>query len=102
MQNSQPVCYSSSTLTDVESRYVQIERELLAIVWSCHKFDQYKYGGDIVHVESDHEPLQAVFKKPIYQSPMRLQRMQLLARHSVQERPTSVHRRLLEQRLQTN
>ena len=47
-------CYASRALTDVESWYVQIERELLAIVWSCHKIDQYKYGGEIVHVESDH------------------------------------------------
>ena len=77
LQKGQPVCYASRALTDVESRYAQIEKELLAIVWSCHKFDQYIYGRDIVHVESDHEPLQAVFKKPIHQSPKRLQRMRM-------------------------
>ena len=58
-------------------KYAQIEKELLANVWSCHKFDQYIYGRDIVHVESDYEPLQAVFKKPIQQSPKRLQRMRM-------------------------
>ena len=77
LQKGQPVCYASRALTDVESRYAQIEKELLAIVWSCHKFDQYIYGREIVHVESDHEPLQAVFKKPIHQSPKRLQRMRM-------------------------
>ena len=77
MQKGQPVCYASRALTDVETRYAQIEKELLAILWSCHKFDQYIYGQDIVHVESDHEPLQAVFKKPIQQSPKRLQRMRM-------------------------
>ena len=77
MQKGQPVCYASRALTDTETRYAQIEKELLAIVWSCHKFDQYIYGRDIVHVESDHEPLQAVFKKPIQQSPKRLQRMRM-------------------------
>ena len=77
MQKGQPVCYASRALTDTETRYAQIEKELLAIVWSCHKFGQYIYGRDIVHVESDHEPLQAVFKKPIQQSPKRLQRMRM-------------------------
>ena len=77
MQKGQPVCYASRALTDVETRYAQIEKELLAIVWSCHKFDQCIYGRDMVHVESDHGPPQAVFKKPIQQSPKRLQRMHM-------------------------
>ena len=77
MQNGQPICYASRALTDTETRYAQIEKELLAIVWSCHKFDQYIYGRDVVHGDSDHEPLQAVFKKPIHQSPKRLQRMRM-------------------------
>lgn len=77
MQNGQPVCYASRALTDTERRYAQIEKELLAIVWSCKKFDQYIYGRNIVHIESDHEPLQAVFKKSIHQSPKRLQRMRM-------------------------
>lgn len=75
MLKGQPVCYTSRALTDVENRYDQSEKELLAIVWSCHKLDQYIYDREIVHVESDHEPLQAVVKKPIYQSLKQLQRM---------------------------
>ena len=77
MQNGQPVSYASRALTDTERRYAQIEKELLAIVWSCKKVDQYIYGRDIVHIESDHKPLQAVFKKSIHQSPRRLQRMRM-------------------------
>ena len=77
MQNGQPVSYASRALTDTERRYAQIEKELLAIVWSCKKFDQYIYGRDVVQIESDHEPLQAVFKKSIHQSPKRLQRMRM-------------------------
>ena len=77
MQNGQPICYVSRALTDTETRYAQIEKELLAIVWSCHKFDQYIYGRDVVHVDCDHEPLQAVFKKPMDQSPKHLQRMRM-------------------------
>ena len=77
MQNGQPICYASRALTETETRYAQIEKELLAIAWACHKFDQYIYGRDVEYVDSDHEPLQAIFKKPIHQSPKRLQRMRM-------------------------
>ena len=73
MHNGQPVCYASRALTDTEARYAQIEKELLAIVWSCYKFDQYIYGRDTLHIESDHQLLQAVFKKPLHQSLQPLQ-----------------------------
>ena len=75
MQEGQPVSYASRALTDTETRYAQIEKELLEILWSCDRFDQYIYGRDVVTIESDHEPLKAVFKKDIHKSPKRLQRM---------------------------
>ena len=77
LQEGQPVCYASRALTDTESRYAQIEKEMLAITWSCDKFDQYLYGQDIVNIDTDHEPLKSVFKKEIHKSPKRLQRMRL-------------------------
>ena len=77
LQDDQLICYASRALTDTEMRYAQIEKEMLAIVWSCDKFDQYLYGRDTVTVESDHEPLKSVFKKEIHKSPKRLQRMRL-------------------------
>ena len=76
-ETGQPICHASRALTNTVTRYAQIEKELLAIVWSCHKFDQYIYGYDIAHVDSEHEPLRAVFKKPIHQSPKCLQRMRM-------------------------
>ncbi|KAL9961522.1 hypothetical protein ACROYT_G030478 [Oculina patagonica] len=42
---------------------------------TANKFDQYILGRDCVHIESDHEPLKAVFNKPVHKSPKRLQRM---------------------------
>ena len=75
LQNEQPVAYASRALTDTETRYAQIEKELLAIVWATNKFDQYILGREVVHVESDHQPLKSVFSKPIHKSPKRLQRM---------------------------
>ena len=75
MQNGQPIAYASRALTDTETCYAQIEKELLAIVWSTNKFDQYILGRKVVHIESDHKPLKAVFSKPINKSPKTLQRM---------------------------
>lgn len=83
LQHGQPVAYGSRALTDCQRGYAQIEKELLAIVYECEKFHQYVYGKDI-QVESDHKPLESIFKKPLHQAPMRLQRMLLrLQRYSL-------------------
>ena len=44
MQEDKPVAFASKTLTDTESRYANIERELLAVVYGCEKFHNYLYG----------------------------------------------------------
>lgn len=74
MQNEQPVAYGSRSLTDTQKRYAQIEKELLAIVYGCERFKQYLYGKQ-VQVESDHKPLESMFKKRLHKAPTRLQRM---------------------------
>ena len=77
LQNGQPVAYASRALTEAETRYAQIERELLAIVFGCTHFEVYIYGRDIVHVETDHKPLEAIALKPLYSALEHLQRMLL-------------------------
>lgn len=74
LQDERPIAYGSRTLTDCQRWYAQIEKELLAIVYGCEKFHQYVYGRDI-QVESDHKPLESIFKKPLHQTLLRLQRM---------------------------
>ena len=69
--------YASRALTATERNYAQEEKELLAIVFACDKFDQYVYGREKVHVQSDHKPLEVIFKKPLMTAPQRLQRMLL-------------------------
>lgn len=75
LQNGQPVAFASRTLTPVEQRYAQIEKECLVIVFACSKLSQYITRRELITVESDHKPLQSIFKKSLFSAPGRLQRM---------------------------
>ena len=87
LQLQQPVSFASRALTQTETRYAQIEKELLAIVFACEKFDKYIFGRDIVNVETDHKPLEEIFKKSLCDAPARLQRMLLrLQRYNLKVR----------------
>lgn len=77
MQAGRVVEFASLTLTDTQTRYAQIEKELLAIVFAMERFHQYVYGRSNVLVETDHKPLESLFKKPLDAVPARLQRMML-------------------------
>jgi len=77
LQEGKPIAYASRALTTCQQRYAQIEKETLAIVYGCQKFHQYIYGRKVT-VETDHKPLQAIFRKPLYQTPPRLQRLLLI------------------------
>ena len=41
------VAYASRSLSDMEQRYSQNEREALAVVWVCEYFHLYAYGKSI-------------------------------------------------------
>ena len=55
-QEWRPVAYASRTLSDMEKRYAQIEKEALATTWACEKFSTYILGRPFL-VETDHKPL---------------------------------------------
>ena len=74
-QNGQPVAYASRALTQTESQYAQIEKELLAIVFACEQFTDYIYGRASVNIETDHKPPEIIFRKSLSQAPKRLQMM---------------------------
>ena len=83
LQEGHPVAYVSKSLTEAEQNYFQIEKELLAILFSAEKFSQYIYGRE-VEVESDHKPLEVLFHKPIHMMSPRLQLMMMrLARYKL-------------------
>lgn len=71
-----PVAYASRVMSDAETRYAQIEKEMLAISFACEHFHQYIFG-QVVEVETDHKPLVSIFKKSLNDCPLRLQRLLL-------------------------
>ena len=76
IQDNRPIAYASKSLTGAESRYVNIERELLAIVFACQRFSTYLLGRSFV-AETDHKPLEMIALKNLANAPPRLQRMLL-------------------------
>ena len=76
MQNGHPIVYASRALTETESRYAQIEKEMLAIVFSVEKFNDYTFGRKTI-VHTDHKPLESIVKKPLHRAPKRLQGMMI-------------------------
>lgn len=76
LQNGKPIEYTSRALTDAETRYAQIKKEMLAIVFALERFNQYTFGRH-VHIESDHNPLEAIVLKPLARAPRRIQSMMM-------------------------
>ena len=63
---------------------------MASIVFACTKFHDYIYGKTVT-VETDHKPLESIFKKPISKAPARLQNMfteitEIQPRYCFQER----------------
>ena len=61
--SEQVVAMASRALTDTEKRYSNIERETL-VVFGLEKFEYYLLGRKVV-VETDHSPLEQIFKKTL-------------------------------------
>lgn len=74
MQADKPVAYATRALTPAQQNYPQMVKEAMAIRFGCTKFHEYVYGKELL-VESDHKPLETIFKKPLTNAPMRLQKI---------------------------
>ena len=74
LQEGKPIDFASRSLTDVETRYSNIEREMLGVVWAVLHYKQYVYGQRFI-VKNDHSPLEPIFKKDLHSITVRLQRM---------------------------
>jgi len=74
LQSGQPVGFASRTFSPTEKNCAAIEKECLAIVFACERFNQYLARRENISLKTDHKPLKSIFKKP---APCRLQRMLL-------------------------
>ena len=63
-QENKPIAFASKALTPAETRYANIKRELLAVVYGCEKFHSYLYGRSFV-VKTDHRPLEQKWLQPM-------------------------------------
>ena len=71
IQDGHPIAYVSKSLTDTETRYANIKRALLAIMYGCEKFHTYLYGRTFM-VETDHKLLKMISMKNLIAAPARL------------------------------
>ena len=73
-----PVFYASRSLTDVERRYAQVEKECLALTWACERLSDYVIGIRFV-LRTDHKPLVSLLSssRPLDDVPPRIQRMRI-------------------------
>ncbi|XP_053388040.1 uncharacterized protein K02A2.6-like [Mercenaria mercenaria] len=76
LQNGKVVCYASKSLTDVEKRYSQTEREHLAIVWAIEHWHIYLYRHSFTLI-SDAKALEHIYANPKSKPPARLERWRM-------------------------
>ncbi|XP_068728052.1 uncharacterized protein [Montipora capricornis] len=94
LQYGDPVAYALHALTEDESRYLQVEKEMLAATFTCQKFHDFIYGREAI-IETDHKPITAILNKSLHTALARLQRMLLqLQRYNLKfiyRRETELH-----------
>ncbi len=60
-------------MNDHETKYAQVDKELLAVTWALERLDTLVYGRKLI-VKTDHKPLLGLVKKPMVHMSPRQQR----------------------------
>jgi hypothetical protein len=73
-----PVTFASRSLTDVERRYAQVEKECLALTWACERLADYLVGIRF-QLQTDHKPLVSLLspQRALDDVPPRIQRLRI-------------------------
>ena len=61
---TRPIVFASKSMSSVERRYSNIEREVLGILHGLEKFNHYCFVRE-VSIIPEHKPLVAIFKKEV-------------------------------------
>ena len=76
IQGACPIAFASKSFTDIETCYVNIERECLSVCFGLEKFHTYLYGRHVI-IQNDHKLLEMIQHKPIHVAPPGLEQMLL-------------------------
>ena len=68
LQNGKPMTSARKALTKTEPCYINIEREMFAVVFGAERFITYTYGRSFT-IESDHKPLESISQKNLADMP---------------------------------
>ena len=69
-----PVHFISRSLTDVEKRYSQTEKDALCVKWAKDRFGMYLQGAPRFTIVTAHKPLLPMFSKPSVKLPPRIEK----------------------------
>ena len=72
LQGGRPISFMSRALTETQSRYSNIEREVLGIVMGVKHFHQCLFGRNFT-LFTDHKPVENLVLKPLVETLPRIQ-----------------------------
>ena len=82
LQNGRPISFMSKALTNTQSRYSNIEREILGMVTGVEHFHQYLFGRQFT-LYTDHKPIKNLVLKPLVDTSPRIRLMLRLTQYNM-------------------
>lgn len=76
LQQERPVAFASQALTQTESRYAKIEKDILALVFVTRNFNDFIYDCSVM-AKTGQQPLITILLKPLHTASPWLQGMKL-------------------------